>query len=370
MTKKFLILGGGQQGCEVARLLKANVGCDVTVADINKHLNLSSKDIKTEYFNAKDVLGNYRNILGKWMSSFDVVAGCLPSHFGADCVHLAAEFGINYIDLSFADEDLLKFDQLAKISGATIIPDCGLAPGMPNLVVGHFMSSLKPGEKLGPVEIYVGGNAKDPNLPYGYVETWSLEDLYEEYTRPGRFVCNGEDMRTEPLDLERLETVQIGGVVYEAFTSDGLRTLLNYKSIVPSMKEYTLRYPGHMEKIKELFNSLSFQGEPVAKDDFVKHFRSFLSKGEDEVVLRVASEGRKSVELKVQGNEKISAMAQTTAGMCASMVSWLSDQVIRRSLDAKKHVPSGVVPLEYVGFKHFNSVSRFLKNVGGLYLYR
>lgn len=358
-TKKFLILGGGQQGCKVARLLRDNVhNCEVTVADINRNLDFRGK---TEYFNASDVSGNYRNIIGKWWTGFDVVAGCLPSHFGAACVHLAAEFGVNYIDLSFTNEDLFQYDQLARLNGATIVPDCGLAPGMPNLIVGKFMGELDPGEKLEPVEIFVGGVAKDRKLPFGYVETWSLEDLYEEYTRPGRFVSGGHDYQIDPLNLDRLETVKFGQNEYEAFTSDGLRTLLKYKSIIPDMKEYTLRYPGHMEQIKELLASLSFQGEPITKAQFVEAFRKKLEPGFDKVLLRVACGNATPVEMIVHGDKMCSAMARTTAGFCASMVSWLYNHTQDTALE-------GVVSLEHIGSRYYHEVHSHLKQVADLYL--
>ena len=350
---KFLVLGGGNQGSMVAKMLAESGDNVVTLADFDKKILPPHKKVQTQFFDAKDVKGSYRNVLGEWFANHDVVVGCLPSHLGADCVGLAAEYGANYIDLSFTNEDLFQYNELAMHSKCTIITDCGLAPGLPNLLVGNLLGELtQPGEKLPPLSIYVGGVSLDAKVPMGYVETWSLEDLYEEYVRPGRFVENGLDMVVNPLDLNRLKALDINGRKYEAFTSDGLRSLLRFKQVIPNMREFTLRYPGHMKEVNRMLRETSLEDRIVMrKDDFVRVFRSKLERGLDKVVLMVDC-GDSSRQLVVKGTPELSAMAKTTACTCGVMAYFLSeesDEDYCKTFNKRPAIDYGVLSMETIG---------------------
>ena len=113
------------------------------------------------------------------------------------------------------------------------------------------------------VTIRVGGVAGDPSAPYGYVVTWSVEDLLEEYLRPARIVRDGTPCERPP--SSEPDRVVIEGVgEMESFLSDGLRTLLETLPGVRDMAERTLRWPGHAAAVAPL----------VASGRFVEEIRS------------------------------------------------------------------------------------------------
>lgn len=320
--KKILILGGGQQGKLIANTLDKYTKAKVVIAD-NRKVELDNKNIETVYFDANDVNGKYQPVFGYFMKQFDVVVGCLPSHLGSRCVAVAAEYGVNYVDLSFTEEDLSKYNSLAKQTGAVIIPDSGVAPGLPNLIIGHLLGQREQlnSKILEPINIYVGGNAFDTSLPLGYVKSWSLEDLFEEYFRNGRFIENGLVKSVSPLELSALKKVKIYNREYEAFTSDGLRSLLKLSTLIPNMREYTLRYPGHMEAVESMMRKCKYD-----KKCFVRLFEEVISKEREKDLIDFSLEcGNKTYILQVIGDEKTSAMAKATGYMCASVAELLCE---------------------------------------------
>ena len=149
-------------------------------------------------------------------------------------------------------------DELAKKNGVTAIVDCGVAPGMSNVLVGHVHHLL---DKTHSVLIYVGGLPEVRVWPYEYKAVFSPIDVIEEYIRPARYVENGKlVVRPALSDPEYLNFPGVSSLV--AFNSDGLRTLVRTLDI-PNMKEKTLRYPGHIEKIAVLRETGFFGQEPI-----------------------------------------------------------------------------------------------------------
>lgn len=359
-NKRFLVIGGGQQGQIVAKELSR--GNFVVLSDRREDLKAPCPDVQTQFFDARDAAnGYYRSLIGSWFSTFDVVVSCLPSQFGGPCVELAAEYGVNYVDLSYTTDDLFSLDPLAQHTGSTIITDCGLAPGLPNLIAGRCMHlyAQKPGSKVPPINIYVGGVSKDPALPLGYVETWSLEDLYEEYVRMGRYVKNGKECLVSPTDMEALATVERFGQKFEAFTSDGLRTLMKFKNVVPNVREWTLRYPGHMKQVRAMLQEHKGVGL-LPKEKWVQLFRSKLAlnaKGgadnnkwlEADTVFLAVDCGDHSWEMKVHGTPVITAMSKTTAYTCAAMAEFLA---IESDPKLDSPIQNGVMSMELIGRNH------------------
>ena len=158
----------------------------------------------------------------------------------------------------------LTLHEKAVKAGVTIVPDCGLAPGISNLLVGHAAKRL---DKVEKIHIMVGGLPEKPLPPLGYVITWSPESLIDEYTRKARIVKNGRIVMVDALDgLEHVDFPGVGRL--EAFYTDGLRTLIDtFKSVnVNEMWEKTLRYPGHAEKVKMLRTLGFFDEKQIVVD--------------------------------------------------------------------------------------------------------
>jgi len=192
---------------------------------------------------------------------YDIVVSALPGRYGFSVVKSAVKAAVDIVDVSYMPEDIFSLKDDVNRAGIKVVPDAGVAPGLSNILVGHAVSEM---DVIDVVNIYVGGLPIKPIPPLGYVVTWSVEDLIDEYTRKPKIVIDGRIVEIEALSgLEEVSFPSVG--VLEAFYTDGLRTLLHTIKNVGTMWEKTLRYRGHVEKIKflkdlGLFSDESFMG--------------------------------------------------------------------------------------------------------------
>ena len=184
------------------------------------------------------------------VKEFDLVINAVPGFLGFNTLKSIIEAGKNVIDIAFCPEDTLELNALAETNHVTAIVDCGVAPGMDNVILGYYNEIME----LTDFECLVGGLPKVKKWPFYYKAPFSPVDVIEEYTRPARYVENGKIVVKEPLtDCENVDFDRVGSLV--SFNSDGLRSILTTMSHIPNMKEKTLRYPGHVEYIKVLKES-------------------------------------------------------------------------------------------------------------------
>jgi saccharopine dehydrogenase-like NADP-dependent oxidoreductase len=243
---KLLVLGGGAQGRVIATdLATALPHARVTVADLRDPQLGGPGNLRWREADLADAAA-----LAPLIAEHDRVVGALPSSLGFAAMRAAIAAGRSMVDVSFCAEDSLALDAEARRAGVTIVPDCGLAPGLSHLGVGFLAAGETPDEVI----IDVGGVAEDPTRPYGYVVTWSLADLEEEYRRPARIVRGGRALSVPALSELTIENVPGVGPM-EVFLTDGLRTLLETLPGVPVMVERTLRWPGHVAAIRPLLDS-------------------------------------------------------------------------------------------------------------------
>ena len=241
---RIVVLGGGLVGRVIALDLARDRKHRVSVAD---------RDAAVLARSAAGGLGTIPLDLAddtavrKAVADADVVVGAAPGHMGYRLLRLVIEAGKPYADIAFMPEDFLELDGLARERGVTAVVDCGVAPGLSNLLCGRAAHEFESVERL---LILVGGLPKTRVWPFEYRVVFSAVDVIEEYTRPARWVEHGALVTkpaltdVEPVDLPRVGTV-------EAFNTDGLRSLATTLR-VPFMKEKTLRWPGHVEKMRML----------------------------------------------------------------------------------------------------------------------
>jgi len=325
---KILVLGGGAQGRVVAHdLARARASDTITVADLRDPGFTAPSNLRWEPADLADA-----GALARIIAGHDLVVGALPSHLGYAAMRAAIDAGRNMVDVSFCEEDSLALDADARRAGVSIVPDCGLAPGLSHLCVGRAAAEGRADEVI----IDVGGVAEDPSRPYGYVVTWSLPDLEQEYLRPARIVREGR-ARSVPAFSE-LVVEEIPGVGrMEAFLTDGLRTLVDTLTDVPSMVERTLRWPGHVAAVRPLLE----QGRLVEE----LRARCSESPPRDLVVLRVrvrhdARWSERRLIERYDPASRLTAMARTTAlttAVCAGLAA------------ESRLAGPGVHPLERVG---------------------
>ncbi len=252
---KIAVLGAGMVGRAIAADLAAQY--DVTSFDVSDHslgmLSNKNSSIKT----IKADLGNYASY-PQLLDGFDFAITAVPGFMGYQTLEAVINAGKNVVDISFFAEDALALDALAKEKGVTAIVDCGVAPGMSNLVLGYYNSIMQ----VTDFECMVGGLPKIRVKPFEYKAPFSPVDVIQEYIRPARLVENGAVVTRPALsEAELLHFDEVGTL--ESFNTDGLRSILFTMGHIPNMKEKTLRYPGHIDLIKNMIAGGFFSEEPV-----------------------------------------------------------------------------------------------------------
>jgi saccharopine dehydrogenase-like NADP-dependent oxidoreductase len=253
--KNIIVLGAGMVGSAMAIDLSAKY--KVTLTDINLN-TLSKVKEKCSVLETHQLDVTDQNALKESLKSFDLVICAVPGFLGFKTLKTIIKAQKNVIDISFFPENSLELDALAKENKVTAIVDCGVAPGMDNIILGYYNEQLE----LTDFECLVGGLPKVKKWPFCYKAPFSPVDVIEEYTRPARYVENGNEIVREPLtDCEYIEFDKVGTL--ESFNSDGLRSIIYTMPHIPNMKEKTLRYPGHVEYIKVLKESGFFSEQPI-----------------------------------------------------------------------------------------------------------
>lgn len=249
---KITVLGAGMVGRAIAVDLSANH--DVTSYDYSEEA-LAKLIAKSSKVNCKVADLTAAAAVQGAIAEAELVVCAVPGAFGYNTLKTIIEAGKNVVDISFFPEESLDLDQLAKDNGVTAIVDCGVAPGMDNIILGHYDQKWSVKE----FECYVGGLPKERKWPFEYKAPFSPSDVIEEYLRPARLVEGGQVVTRPALsEPELMQFPPVGEL--EAFNTDGLRSLIKTMSHIPDMKEKTLRYPGHIELIR-VFRESGFLSE-------------------------------------------------------------------------------------------------------------
>jgi len=348
--KKVVVLGAGMVGSAIALDLCKRF--NVVAVDLNEERlkgmrgNCPVETIEAEIHDPEKIR--------ELVSDCDLVVGALPGFMGFNTLWPIVDAGKDVIDISFFNEDPFELDDFAKEKDVTVLMDCGVAPGMSNIILGYHNARME----IESYECYVGGMPFERKWPYYYKAPFSPSDVIEEYIRPARMVVDGKIVVKPALsDPEFIDIDPIGSL--EAFNTDGLRTLLKTVRI-PQMKEKTLRYPGHRSVIEILKATGFFGREPVSVGGQVlvplqltEHLlfpKWYLKKDEPEfTVMKIVITGTENGRRK-QYNYHLfdhfdkktmtSSMARTTGYTCTAVVDLFLEGKFKQK---------GVCPPEYIG---------------------
>ncbi len=331
----MLVLGAGLQGCACAYDLLRNPAVGkVTLADLRTEslpawLTEAGKGrlapLRLDVTDHPAVLHAMRG--------HAAVMSAIPYYFNGDMARLAVEAGCHFSDLGGNTEIVFeqkKLHQTAQAKGLSVIPDCGLAPGMVNILAAEGIRRLDRTER---VKIYVGGLPQHPEPPLNYQIVYSLEGALDYYTTPSWVLRGGKPTQVDALsELEEVEFPEPVGRLEAFHTGGGISTLpFAYQGKIDVMEYKTLRYPGHvsiMRPIRELglldSKPVEVKGQPVVpRDLFIAAVspRLHKPKGKDLVALQVQVTGKKggkphAVTFRLidyyDGEHGISAMMRTT----------------------------------------------------------
>ena len=349
-TKHIIVLGAGRVGAAMARDLAKDGEFQVTVADVSEAALGRLQGVGTRKADLSNMAGVSAAVEGA-----DLVVGAVPGFMGFETVKAVLQAGKDIVDISFFEEDPFRLDDLAKEKGCVAVTDCGVAPGCGNILLGHMATQL---DKVHRFITLVGGLPVVRSWPFEYQAGFSPIDVIEEYTRPSRYVAHGQEVIMPALsEPELIEFPGIGTL--EAFNTDGLRTLLHTID-APFKIEKTLRYPGHIEKMRMLREVGFFGKEPidvggvkVAPLDLTTKllFPMWQMKEGDEdfTVLRVMVEGEKNGRKVTHTFDMLdrydpatglTSMARTTGYTCTA---------VARLVASRSYTRKGISPPEFVG---------------------
>ena len=369
----IVVLGAGMVGSTMAiDLAKEH---SVTITDFSKNaLEKAVKKCSDLIPVTLDVTD--KETLQKTIKPFDLVICAVPGFLGFETLKSIIEAEKNVIDISFFPENSLELNALAKQKNITAIVDCGVAPGMGNIILGYYNEKLK----LTDFECLVGGLPKIKKWPFSYKAPFSPIDVIEEYTRPARYIENGHIVVKEA--LSDCEFVNFEGVgTLESFNSDGLRSIIFTMSHIKNMKEKTLRYPDHIEYIKVLKESGFFSEEKIMVNGTEISPLDFTSKilfnewklgdTEEEItVMRITLKGSndKGEQKTIVYNLHDEYCAKTQTSSMARTTGYTATAAANLFLDGL-FSEKGVFPPELVG-KHercFNYILKYLEDRNIIY---
>jgi lysine 6-dehydrogenase len=246
---RIVVLGCGAVGRYMAIDLCEDPDCEVISVDVNREelerlarehpIQIRVEDLST----AEGVTSAVEDA--------DIVIGSVPGFIGYTMLERVIRAGKNIVDISYFPEDPFGLDDLAKVKRVTAVVDCGVVPGMANIILGAHTRKMK----VARYECYVGGIPKSRNVPLEYKSPFPVLEVLEEYTGSGRMVEEGRVVvkpmlsETMTIDIEKVGTLA-------CLNSDGLRTLIRTMDI-PDMFEKTLRYPGHADLMR-IFRDAGF----------------------------------------------------------------------------------------------------------------
>jgi saccharopine dehydrogenase-like NADP-dependent oxidoreductase len=365
MSKRIVVLGAGMVGRAIIYDLSREY--NVTAVDIDDAALEYCKE-KFNVITIKEDLGSAES-LGKIISGADLVVSAVPGFMGYKTLETAIRNGKDVIDISFMPEDFTNLDKLAREKNVTAIADCGVAPGMPNIILGHHDQNMQ----IEKFEYMVGGLPKERKFPFEYKAPFSPVDVLEEYTRPARLMENGRIVSKPAMSEAELVYFEYLGHL-EAFNTDGLRSLLTTMGHIPNMKEKTLRYPGHIRLIQALKEAGFFSEKKIQVGDCQVKPVDFTSNLLiDEWKLEENEEEFTLMKINIQGAEDdqpkdityelldrydpetgLSSMARTTGFTATAAVHLLTNNIFTQK---------GVFPPEEIGREDesYNFIMNYLK---------
>jgi len=363
------------------------LGCGMVgsciAADLSNEHNVSVIDYNRQ--NLDKLAGKYKvnalqndlsdlSIVKDVVNDADLVVCAVPGFMGFNTIKAIIEAGKNVVDISFFPEDSLLLDDLAKQNNLTVIVDCGVAPGMSNMVIGYHHKRMQ----VDNYKCYVGGLPVYRDYPFEYKAPFSPIDVLEEYTRPARYIENGNILIKPALsDPELLNFPEIGTL--EAFNSDGLRSLL-FTINCPNMIEKTMRYPGHINYIRAMKEAGFFSNEeieiagtkikPMEFTSKILFDKWKLNDNDDEfTIMRMIVEGiennqkvRYTYDLLDRKDKKtgFSSMSRTTGYACTAAVNLFINNKFTRK---------GICPPEFIAEEDgcFEDMISYMNERGVIY---
>lgn len=276
--KKIAVLGLGNVGSLAAQMLHQSgfsvIGVDQNAAQHNSEFESRKMDL------------NDANMVQSLFAEIDAVLSCLPYDLNAKLAVMACEADIHYFDLTEDVPTTQSIITLSKRSKGLMAPQCGLAPGFVGIVGSDLIGKLDVARNC---RMRVGALPQNPTGLMGYAFNWSPAGVVNEYLNDCEVIESGH--RKTVSSMEWLETIYIGGIELEAFTtSGGLGTMCEtFHGKVANLDYKTMRYPGHMKLMNFFFHELLMRQRRKEAGDILVHAKPPVK--DDIVYVHISAEG-------------------------------------------------------------------------------
>lgn len=320
MATTFIVLGAGMQGraaaCDLGKFGDAEkiILCDAELKQAQSAAQELNRLLKTDLVSPLRLDVTDETATLDILQQGDVCLSAVPYFFNANLTKLAIQAGCHFCDLGGNTDVVFQQHAMhddAVRAGVTVAPDCGLAPGMANILAAHGVRTLKQAKKA---HIRVGGLPQHPKPPLGYSLFFSLEGLTNEYFGKAHILRGGRRMEVDTFtDLEEIHFPEPIGTCEAFMTAGGTSTCpWTFEGQLEEFDEKTIRYPGHYEKMKTVHDLGLLDLRPVRV-------------GEQEVVPRQLFHAVVEPILKTGDKRDVVLLRVTVSGSGEQMVMELID---------------------------------------------
>lgn len=349
---KIVVIGAGMMGRAIAYDLEKYSNFEtLTIADMNKKAIQNVKNfLKSNNINYEILDISKKNYAKKLFQKNDVVVSAIPYFFNFELTKIAIETKTHFLDLGgnndVVNQQINLFNK-AKKNNITVIPDCGLSPGLTSIITHDIVDYL---DIIESVKIRVGGLPLEPKPPFNYQIVFSPNGLINEYVEEGIILENGKIKTKSSLtELEEIVFPEPFGKLEAFITSGGTSTLpFTYKDKIKYLDEKTIRYPGHCEKFKLLLEMGLGNNKPlkignksiVPRDLLIELLlKNIPTTGEDVVLCKVIGKGMKNNEkIEVEytiidyfdKEHNITAMMRTTGYPVSILAQMIEQKIINK----------------------------------------
>lgn len=302
---KVTVIGAGPIGSAMAQdLVARDEVTQVQVCDAHARLlqaldkNLKSPKLRSFQIDARDI-----RVLGPILQSSQVVIGCAPSVLNPKLARLCLDLGVHFCDLGGDDatvQQVLALNEEAQHKSVWIVPNCGLAPGIVNVLSRTGVAQF---DEVEVVRVRVGDVPLKPEPPFNFRLSWSADKILDDYTLPVHLIENGEVVESAPLSHdENLFFPEPFGQMEAFCTAGGLSTLVDELAAqVKTLDHKTIRWPGHANQMRFLIGlgfadkkKIDVRTHLTFRDVLIRRLRNKLGGTyEDAVLMRVLIKGHK-----------------------------------------------------------------------------
>jgi saccharopine dehydrogenase-like NADP-dependent oxidoreductase len=342
--KDIVVVGAGQIGAVIARLLAGSGDYAVTLVDRSSAALAACPRRPRLQTQAIDV-GDAAALRGLLAGKFAVLSAA-PFQLTVRIAQAARDAGAHYLDLTEDVASTRAVRALAEGADSAFIPQCGLAPGMISIIAADLARRF---ETVHDMRLRVGALPETPVNALGYNLTWSTDGLINEYCEAGEAIAEGALCRTRPLD--EVETLRLGGVAYEAFnTSGGLGSLCEtFAGRVRNLNYKTVRYPGHAMIMRLLLEDLRLRDRRDVLKDILES--ALPTTARDVVIVFVSVSGIRQGRLgedayhhhihagEALGEYLTAIQSSTAAGICAVLDRLSQGGLPARGLTRQEDIP-------------------------------